>query len=365
MTAISLERIVKRYASGVEAVRGVSLCIEPGEFLTIVGPSGCGKSTLLRMIAGLEDISDGVLKFDGQVMNNVSAKDRDVGMVFQNYALYPHLNVAENIAFPLTIRRKTNKNAIEARVKEVAEILELGSLLHRKPKELSGGQRQRVALGRAIVRQPRVFLFDEPLSNLDAKLRTQMRLEITRLQKNVGSTGIYVTHDQTEAMTIGDRIAVLRDGKLQQIGTPREIYECPANEFTAGFIGNPSMNFIRGLIEDSTEGLLFCEQNGLKMPLNALQYSFKKLPIAGAKATLGIRPEHITLSPIQGAQILGEIVAKEFLGHETLLYFQTSSKSSVICCRTEQSDLPQIGKTVNFSVRPGALYFFDENGERM
>ncbi|GAB1430904.1 sn-glycerol-3-phosphate ABC transporter ATP-binding protein UgpC [Ignavibacteria bacterium] len=365
MTAISLENIVKRYTSGVEAVRGVSFCIEPGEFLTIVGPSGCGKSTLLRMIAGLEDISEGTLKFDGQVMNNIGAKDRDVGMVFQNYALYPHLTVAENIAFPLTMRRDIPKNTVEARVKEVANMLELGSLMHRKPKELSGGQRQRVALGRAISRRPRVFLFDEPLSNLDAKLRSQMRLEITRLQKNVGSTGIYVTHDQTEAMTIGNRIAVLRDGKLQQIGTPREIYGSPANEFTAGFIGNPSMNFIRGFIEDSTEGLLFCEQNGIIIPLNALQYSFKKSLVAGAKATLGIRPEHLTYITVQGVPIWGEIIATEFLGHETLLYFRASPKSSVICCRTEQSYLPQIGKTVNFSIRPDALYFFDENGERM
>lgn len=245
MASIRLENIIKSYGNNEPVLHDISMNITDGEFLVIVGPSGCGKSTLLRMIAGLEEITSGSLFFNDAVMNSVAPKDRDVGMVFQNYALYPHLTVAENIGFPLRLR-KTSPHEISKRVNEVASLLQLESYLQRKPKELSGGQRQRVALGRAIARYPQCFLFDEPLSNLDAQLRTQMRTEILSLQKKVGVTGVYVTHDQTEAMTMGDRIAILHKGKLQQIGTPKEVYQRPSNIFVAQFIGTPIINVVEG-----------------------------------------------------------------------------------------------------------------------
>lgn len=365
MTAITLEHIVKRYESGVEAVAGISLDVAPGEFLVIVGPSGCGKSTLLRMIAGLEEISAGYLKFDGRIMNDVQPKNRDVGMVFQNYALYPHLTVAENIAFPLTVRRGMSKHDVASRVKEVAKILELDGLLHRKPKELSGGQRQRVALGRAIARKPRVFLFDEPLSNLDAKLRVQMRLEISRLQRTVGSTGVYVTHDQTEAMTIGDRIAVLRDGALQQAGTPEEIYHNPANQFTAGFIGSPAMNVIAGVIQHEESGVYFREYFGIVIPLEELNYRFRTRPEHGLPVTLGFRPEHCLPETGLGPALTGTAQSVEFLGHETLVYFTTSGQSGILCCRVPGKFEASPGSVIHCSLKPDATYFFGRNGERL
>ncbi len=364
MTTITAENLVKRYECGTIAVSDISFEIATNEFLVIVGPSGCGKSTLLRMIAGLEEITDGILKFDGKTMNNVSAKDRDVGMVFQNYALYPHLNVAENIAFPLKMRKEMPSSKINDRVKEVAEMLELTNYLNRKPKELSGGQRQRVALGRAIARKPRVFLFDEPLSNLDAKLRAQMRIEITRLQRTVGSTGIYVTHDQTEAMTIGDRIAVMRDGKMQQIGTPKEIYDNPTNEFVAGFIGSPSMNFIRGVIEMQSDILFVREEHGAKYALDALNCSFQKPPELGKPVTIGVRPENIILSNSDAA-ISVEIVAKEFLGHETLLYFRTHPKSATLCSRMMQGERQIHSDQKNISIELQSALIFDAHGNRL
>lgn len=365
MTSVSLNTIVKRYASGVEAVHGVTLQIEPGEFLVMVGPSGCGKSTLLRMIAGLEDITSGELYFDGKLMNNVAPKDRDVGMVFQNYALYPHLTVEENIAFPLVVRRTESKSAIYHRVREVARMLGLDELLHRKPKELSGGQRQRVALGRAVARKPRVFLFDEPLSNLDAKLRVQMRQEINHLQRSVGSTSIYVTHDQTEAMTMGDRIAVMRGGALQQAGAPKEIYDNPSNQFVAGFIGSPAMNFISGVIEHESGGVYFREHCGFVCAMEDLRYSFKTLPHSGTQVTLGFRPEHISPASGHGIAVFGTIQSVEFLGHETLLYFQTAQHGSMLCSRitSEQHFTP--GATAHFSVQPDKVYFFDKDGNRL
>jgi len=284
MTRITFDNVSKSYDK-VTPLRSVSFTIEPGEFFVLVGPSGSGKSTLLRMIAGLESVTDGSLLFDGERMNDVEARKRDVGMVFQNYALYPHLSVAQNLGFPLSVR-KVAKAEIEARVGEVARMLDITSLLERKPKQLSGGQRQRVALGRAIIRKPRVFLFDEPLSNLDAQLRTHMRAEIRALQRRLGVTSVYVTHDQVEAMTMSDRMAILNEGTLQQVGTPREIYDNPATPFVASFTGSPSMNLI---------------------------------PHGGR--ALGIRPENILLEPTDASIALEvSIQAIEFIGHEWLIH---------------------------------------------
>ncbi|MBS1562084.1 MAG: ATP-binding cassette domain-containing protein [Bacteroidetes bacterium] len=284
MTSITFDNVSKSYDK-VTPLRSVSFTIEPGEFFVLVGPSGSGKSTLLRMIAGLESVTDGSLLFDGERMNDVEARKRDVGMVFQNYALYPHLSVAQNLGFPLSVR-KVAKAEIETRVGEVARMLDITSLLERKPKQLSGGQRQRVALGRAIIRKPRVFLFDEPLSNLDAQLRTHMRAEIRALQRRLGVTSVYVTHDQVEAMTMSDRMAILNEGTLQQVGTPREIYDNPATPFVASFTGSPSMNL---------------------------------MPYSGK--TLGIRPENISLENTDTSIPLEvSIQAIEFIGHEWLIH---------------------------------------------
>src|SRR6201991_1502131 len=251
MSTISLEHVTKRYPDGTEAVKDLNLNIADGEFIVFVGPSGCGKSTALNMIAGLEDISDGELRMAGKVVNQLTPKDRDIAMVFQTYALYPHMTVRQNMAFPLKIAHMP-QDEMDRRVKEAAELLELTEHLDRKPGNLSGGQRQRVAMGRAIVRDPQAFLMDEPLSNLDAKLRIQMRAEITRIQRRLHTTTVYVTHDQTEAMTLGDRLAVMRDGVIQQLGTPAELYDRPQNLFVAGFIGSPAMNFLIGEIADGS-----------------------------------------------------------------------------------------------------------------
>lgn len=284
MTKVSFESITKSF-DGIVPLRDVSFAIDPGEFFVLVGPSGSGKSTLLRIIAGLESATSGRLLFDDTVMNNVEPRLRDVGMVFQNYALYPHLTVAENIAFPLRIR-KESKSTIEARVREISALLNIDTLLDRKPRQLSGGQRQRVAVGRAIIRKPRVFLFDEPLSNLDAQLRTHMRTELKNLQKSLGVTAVYVTHDQVEAMTMSDRMAVINDGVLQQVGTPSEVYRTPATTFVATFTGSPPMNMI---------------------------------PWDGK--ILGIRPEHITdVSTDNALGLNATIVASEFIGHEWLVH---------------------------------------------
>ena len=292
MTTITFDQITKSYDS-VTPLQDVSFTIDPGEFFVLVGPSGSGKSTLLRMIAGLESITTGTMQFNGTTMNAVPPRDRDVGMVFQNYALYPHMTVGENLAFPLRVR-KEGKGLIARRVGEVAEILGLSELLHRRPKQLSGGQRQRVAVGRAIIRKPRVFLFDEPLSNLDAQLRTHMRTELKSLQKELGVTTVYVTHDQVEAMTMSDRMAVLNDGRLQQIGTPGEVYDTPATAFVATFTGSPPMNLIP-------------MDGGSEAPGTRLQ------------ALLGIRPERIVLAE-SGKALPVHIRAVEFIGHEWLVH---------------------------------------------
>ena len=292
MASVQLKNVCKRYPNGYEAVKDFNLDIEDKEFIIFVGPSGCGKSTTLRMVAGLEDISSGELIIDGKVVNDVEPKDRDIAMVFQSYALYPHMTVYDNMAFSMKLK-KMPKDEIDKAVREAARILDLEKLLDRKPRALSGGQRQRVAMGRAIVRNPKVFLMDEPLSNLDAKLRGQMRVEISKLHQRLGSTIIYVTHDQTEAMTLGTRIVVMKDGVVQQIDTPQNLYEHPCNKFVAGFIGSPQMNMITAdaVEEDGEVSLRFA---GQKITLNADRaQALKKGGYVGGKVVLGIRPSDI------------------------------------------------------------------------
>ncbi len=309
MAGVSLSKIVKRFGA-IEVVHGIDLDVAEQEFVVLVGPSGCGKSTTLRMVAGLEEISDGELTIDGRYMNRVAPKDRDVAMVFQNYALYPHLNVAENMAFGLRIRRVPNAE-IKQIIADTAEILGLTNYLDRRPADLSGGQRQRVAMGRAIVRHPKVFLFDEPLSNLDAKLRTQMRAEIKRLHKRLGATSIYVTHDQVEAMTLADRIVVMNDGSIEQIGTPMELFNNPVNTFVAGFLGSPPMNQITGKVTET----------GAQVGDTVIQLDRDLGGLAGRDVVVGIRPEHVSLQPGEGTTPLPiSLDLVEPLGSEALLH---------------------------------------------
>lgn len=331
MSKIVFENISKQYNKERWAVRNVSFTADDGEFLVLVGPSGCGKTTILRMIAGLEEISEGSLSFDGKKMNNIPARERDVGMVFQNYALYPHLTVAQNIAFPLSVR-KEKKAIINDRVDEVLQLLDLKEYGSKKPKELSGGQRQRVALGRAIVRKPKVFLFDEPLSNLDAKLRVQMRSEITNLHKKFGITSIYVTHDQVEAMTMGSRLIVLKDGVVMQNAKPSELYEKPDNLFVAGFIGSPQMNFFNGKIVDFVnEDVLFENRNdnlSLLIPKsNFLTNNLEK----NTEITVGIRPESIALANENSINTIDVHIDNiEYIGYEHILYFKIGNELKAV-----------------------------------
>lgn len=349
MTKVTANKLSKKYPNGYEALKDVSFEVSPGEFLIIVGPSGCGKSTLLRAIAGLEDITSGEILFDGRKINDEEPKNRDVGMVFQNYALYPHLSIRDNIAFPLKIKGE-NKKVIADRVKEVAAMLQLDSQLDKKPKELSGGQRQRVALGRAIARKPKVFLFDEPLSNLDAKLRVQMRTEISRLQKELGITSVYVTHDQAEAMTMGDKIIVMDNGAVQQIGTPDEIYHSPANIFVAGFLGTPQINFFNSGYSD---GKLLLEDFSMPFPVD---------PFAGKKAfTAALRPEDITIEEGSANKVTVQTVEK--MGHETLLYFDHEGGRGSIRI-SGKSDIGE-GDSIGIGFRQDKILFFDEQGKRI
>ncbi len=325
MASLSLTHMNKTYPNGFEAVKDFNLEIKDKEFIIFVGPSGCGKSTTLRMIAGLEDISSGELKIDEQLVNNVEPKDRDIAMVFQNYALYPHMTVYDNMAFGLKMR-KVPKDQIREMVLEAARILDLEDLLKRKPKALSGGQRQRVAMGRAIVRNPKVFLMDEPLSNLDAKLRVQMRIEISKLHQKLGSTIIYVTHDQTEAMTLGTRIVVMKDGVIQQVDSPKELYAHPCNKFVAGFIGSPQMNFLDGVIsKDHSDIYITIGDRKLLIPPSRAK-ALTDSGYIGKTVTLGIRPENIHDSQIfmdtapQNA-IESTVKVSELLGAEVYLYF--------------------------------------------
>jgi multiple sugar transport system ATP-binding protein len=321
MATITLDDITKRYDDGYEAVKHLDLEVADGEFLILVGPSGCGKSTALRMVAGLEDISEGRLLIDGDVVNDKAPKDRDIAMVFQSYALYPHMTVGENMAFPLKLA-KVPEAEIKQRVDDTAKILDLTQHLDRKPANLSGGQRQRVAMGRAIVRNPKVFLMDEPLSNLDAKLRVQMRTEVSRIQSRLDTTTIYVTHDQTEAMTLGDRVAVMRAGILQQVDSPKNLYERPDNLFVAGFIGSPSMNFFTGHVEGDTLKLPFAD-----VPLD--QGHQRALQSAGTRGDLvvGVRPEHFEDASLVGDQSAHGVVFEapvevtESMGSEVYAYF--------------------------------------------
>jgi len=311
MAEVVLSNVRKSYGEA-EVIKGVDWTIKAGEFVVIVGPSGCGKSTLLRMIAGLETISGGEISIKGKVVNKLEPSERDIAMVFQNYALYPHMSVYQNMAYGLKIK-KIPKAEIEERVQKAAEILEIEDYLERAPRQLSGGQRQRVAMGRAIVRQPAVFLFDEPLSNLDAKLRVQMRLEIKKLQENLGITSVYVTHDQVEAMTLGHRLAVLNEGVVEQLGTPIEIYEKPQTVFVAGFIGSPSMNLINGRLDEKGNNVVLPEGGTIELSKGKNQYK-------GQEITLGIRPEHVSIAKGNGNGIEVKISVVEQLGADTLVH---------------------------------------------
>ncbi|MDB1123748.1 ABC transporter ATP-binding protein [Vibrio algarum] len=352
MSAVKLENLVKRYGD-ITVVHGIDLEVKSKEFVVLVGPSGCGKSTTLRMLAGLEEISEGDISIANTIVNNTAPKDRDVAMVFQNYALYPHLSVAENIAFGLRIR-KVPKDEIKKTVKDVAEILELTPLLERRPADLSGGQRQRVAMGRAIVRHPKVFLFDEPLSNLDAKLRTQMRAEIKQLHKRLGVTSVYVTHDQVEAMTLADRIVVMSNGRIEQVGTPMELFNSPANTFVATFIGSPPMNLINAKALVNGDGC-FAEFDGQRCLLPNLEQLEDNKEIV-----IGIRPEYIEIEPVEGASAVNvHVELVETLGSEALLHCHIAGKPFVIKVEThgQISHLENV-KTLYF--RQDAVTVFDK-----
>ena len=319
MSKVVLKGVEKQYPNGFKAVHGIDLDIKDGEFMVFVGPSGCAKSTTLRMIAGLEEITGGEVYIGDKLVNDVPPKDRGIAMVFQNYALYPHMTVYENMAFGLKLK-KTPKEEIDKRVKEAAEKLEITELLDRKPKEMSGGQRQRVALGRAIVRKPEVFLFDEPLSNLDAKLRVSMRVRITQLPQDLKTTMIYVTHDQVEAMTMGDRITVMKSGRIMQVDTPLNLYHYPANKFVAGFIGSPTMNLVEGTIIEK-EGKIFVDINGAEIEILG-EKAEKVKSHAGKKVTFGIRPESISIADSEdNISKVGEVSVVEQMGNEEYIYF--------------------------------------------
>ncbi|KKB99572.1 ABC transporter ATP-binding protein [Mycolicibacter arupensis] len=367
MAEIELLHITKSYPDGAVAVKDLSLTIADGEFIILVGPSGCGKSTTLNMIAGLEEITSGELRIGGERVNERAPKDRDIAMVFQSYALYPHMTVRQNIAFPLTLA-KMKKPQIAEKVDEVAKILDLSALLDRKPSQLSGGQRQRVAMGRAIVRQPKAFLMDEPLSNLDAKLRVQMRTEIARLQRRLDTTTVYVTHDQTEAMTLGDRVVVMHGGIAQQIGTPAELYERPANLFVAGFVGSPAMNFFPGTLTAAGVRLAFGE-----VPLSAeVRDAVGRHPApAGGEVVVGVRPEHLGDAALldeagrADAVTLGARVdLVESLGADKYLYFTPAAAGDApadneLVARVPAASKAVAGQPIELALRPETVVVFD------
>jgi len=348
MAEIVLEKVSKKYPDGALAVSEVDITIADGEFIILVGPSGCGKSTTLNMVAGLEDISSGELRIDGQRVNEKAPKDRDIAMVFQSYALYPHMSVRENMAFPLRLA-KVDDRIVRAKVDEAAQILDLTGHLDRKPKQLSGGQRQRVAMGRAIVRNPKAFLMDEPLSNLDAKLRGQMRTSVSKIQKQLGTTTLYVTHDQTEAMTLGDRVVVLRAGYVQQIGSPQFLYDNPANLFVAGFIGSPSMNFVPATLENGTARSALGD-----IPLTDRVRQLAEAADAPREVIVGIRPEHfedaalVDASARQGATFTAHVDVLESMGSEKFAHFSVEGKAA------SSSDLADLAADSGSSDVPGA-----------
>lgn len=357
MVKLKMENINKIYANDILAIEDFNLQIYDKEFIVLVGPSGCGKSTILRMVAGLEDITSGDLYIDDKKMNEIPPKDRDVAMAFQNYALYPHMNVYDNIAFGLKIR-KFKKEVIKNRVHDAAEVLGLKKFLNRKPKELSGGQRQRVALGRAIVRNPNVFLMDEPLSNLDAKLRMQMRSEIKKIHERMQTTTIYVTHDQTEAMTMATRLVVLKDGIIQQIGSPKEVYDYPENMFVGGFIGSPPMNFFQGTLKN--DGFLI-GKDFLSIPEEVISTLDKKGYI-NQSIILGIRPENIFVEPEKNISFSATIDVFELMGAESYLYSNLNEQKFTARVNSRQNF--NSGDTVNFSLDTSKLSFFDPNTKK-
>ncbi|MGA3354272.1 MAG: sn-glycerol-3-phosphate ABC transporter ATP-binding protein UgpC [Acidimicrobiales bacterium] len=386
MAPITLEKVTKVYPNGFKAVDGLNLDVADGEFMVLVGPSGCGKTTALRMVAGLEDITDGTLSISGRVVNDVSPKDRDIAMVFQNYALYPHMTVAENIGFALKLR-KVPKAEIKKKVKETAELLGLTEWIDRKPGQLSGGQRQRVAMGRAIVREPSVFLMDEPLSNLDAKLRVQMRAEVSRIQRRVGVATLYVTHDQVEAMTMGDRVAVLSGGVLQQCDSPQVLYDNPKNLFVAGFMGSPAMNLFEATVTDGASSVLVGSQS-IILPAGVLTARPALRAYSGRAIVVGIRPEDLPILRTEEAATRtdlaifeGNVELVEALGSEQLVHFTadahkievggtkdvdaeglsegTLAKAGEGVARVDARAQLSTGGRVQFSLDPGRIHFFD------
>ena len=372
MSTVSLQHIFKIYDGNVTAVSDFNLEIADKEFIVLVGPSGCGKSTTLRMVAGLEEISKGELRIDDRLVNDVEPKDRDIAMVFQSYALYPHMTVRENMEFPLKLR-KMDKAEIERRVNQAAEILDITQYLDRKPKALSGGQRQRVAIGRAIVREPKVLLMDEPLSNLDAKLRNQMRAEIIKLRQRINTTFIYVTHDQTEAMTLGDRIVIMKDGFVQQIGTPQQVFDTPVNLFVAGFIGTPQMNFFNGKLEKTGAGYQI-QCMGATIPVT--DEMAQKLASKGqgnADVIVGVRPEHITVQTEGGNAIQCTVEVSELMGSEFYLHATVGEgeKQQNVVMRIQTTELPAevragvpSGTKRGFPSRNQLIHLFDPTTEK-
>ncbi len=361
MADVSIRKIVKEYDGGVQAVKGIDIEIKDHEFVVLVGPSGCGKSTTLRMIAGLEDITAGEIAIDDIVVNDVPPKDRDIAMVFQNYALYPHMTVAENMSFGLRLKRFP-KAEIKARVDEAARILDITELLGRKPKALSGGQRQRVAMGRAIVRHPKVFLFDEPLSNLDAKLRVQMRIEIKKVHQKVRTTTVYVTHDQVEAMTLADRVVVMNQGRIEQVGPPSELYHSPKTRFVAGFIGSPAMNIIPARIDAVGDGLQIRLANGLALPMPADRVARYRGLVGNDRLSIGLRPEHIIevrqhLEP-GVVPFAAQIDVIEPMGMETLVYFKIGS--SEVCGRVNPKAGARDGAPMQLAADLNSVHVIDE-----
>ena len=366
MADLQLKHIYKRYAGGVTAVSDFTLDIDDKEFIILVGPSGCGKSTTLRMVAGLEEISEGELYIGGRLVNDVAPKDRDIAMVFQNYALYPHMTVFENMAFGLKLR-KTPKDEIKKRVTEAAKILDIEHLLDRKPKALSGGQRQRVAMGRAIVRNPKVFLMDEPLSNLDAKLRVQMRVEIAKIHKRLGATIIYVTHDQTEAMTLGTRIVVLKDGIIQQVDTPSNLYNTPNNLFVAGFIGSPQMNLIDAEVVQSGSQVTLKMSDTVAITLPA-EKSEKLKSYVGKTVVVGIRPEDIKddeefVAAHADHTFEAQVKVYELLGAEVNLHYDIAQTTCTAKVNPRTTARP--GDTVKFAMDIARLHVFDKETEQV
>ncbi len=354
MADLKLNKVIKRFGD-VQTIHGVDLDIKHGEFVVFVGPSGCGKSTLLRMIAGLETISDGEVIIDGLTVNDVSPSDRGIAMVFQSYALYPHMTVKENMSFGLRLAKKP-KEEIELRVAEAARILKLEHLLDRLPKQLSGGQRQRVAIGRTIVRNPKVFLFDEPLSNLDAELRVQMRVEISKLHEQLGNTMVYVTHDQVEAMTMADKIVVLRDGRVEQVGAPLELYHNPVNQFVAGFIGSPRMNFLNAKVLQMDGSKATLELTGGEQ----FTMTLDRPVTVGDVLLMGIRPEHLEVDSTSDVNIPLKVDVVEALGGSTFAYTQYAGEDQVVVV-TDGSHIIPRGKTITASFKLEHVHLFDTN----